>query len=133
MKKLIITLPLLLAGVFVNAQEQDTLAINQKKSERNMLLNAESASTPREINIGLPESGGGAIVYVDGMAHGISLPRSQYHWAGASMFESKGSIGLMDAVISTGQIGILMDSRTRFGGDELSGTVTLGSSTNGCR
>ena len=131
MKKLIITLPLILAGVFLSAQEQDTLAVNQKKSERNMLLNAESASTPREINIGLPESGGGAIVYVDGMAHGISLPRSQYHWAASNMFVSQGSIGLMDAVISAGQISVLMDSRTRFGGDKFSGAVTLGSSTNG--
>ena len=67
-------LAFLAVGVAAGAQETDTLATGQKKSERNMLLNAESASAPREINIGLPESGGGAKVYVDGMAHGISLP-----------------------------------------------------------
>ena len=102
-------LPLMAGGV-LNAQETDTLATGQKKSERNMLLNAESASTPREINIGLPESGGGAKVYVDGLAHGISLPRSQYHWAGSHMFVPKGSIGLMEAVITAGEISILLDS-----------------------
>ena len=123
-------LPLFFAGVCVAAQEADTLA-TEKKSERNMLLNAEAASVPREINIGLPESGGGAIVYVDGMAHGISLPRSQFHWAGGHMFVSKGSVSLMDAVITAGQVGILVDSRTRLGGDELAGAFTVGSSTNG--
>lgn len=123
-------LPLLFAGVVLHAKEADTLATVQK-SERNMLLNAESASTPREINIGLPESGGGAKVYVDGMAHGVSLPRSQYHWAGAHMFRSNGSIGLMEAVITAGDISVLLDSRTRIGGDRISGDFTIGSSTNG--
>ena len=128
---IIFMLLLSIAGGVLNAQEVDTLATGQKKSERNMLLNAESASTPREINIGLPESGGGAKVYVDGLAHGISLPRSQYHWAGSHMFVPKGSIGLMEAVITAGEISILLDSRTRVGGDEFSGAFTVGSSTNG--
>ena len=127
---MILMLPLLFAGVVLHAEEADTLATVQK-SERNMLLNAESASTPREINIGLPESGGGAKVYVDGMAHGVSLPRSQYHWAGAHMFRSNGSIGLMEAVITAGDISVLLDSRTRIGGDRISGDFTIGSSTNG--
>ena len=131
MRKVIFMISLLVAGVTSGAQEADTLATGQKKSERNMLLNAESASTPREINIGLPESGGGAKVYVDGMAHGISLPRSQYHWAGGHMFVPKGSISLMDAVITAGEISVLLDSRTRVGGDEFSGAFTIGSSTNG--
>lgn len=127
---MILMLTLLFAGVVLHAEEADTLATVQK-SERNMLLNAESASTPREINIGLPESGGGAKVYVDGMAHGVSLPRSQYHWAGAHMFRSNGSIGLMEAVITAGDISVLLDSRTRIGGDRISGDFTIGSSTNG--
>lgn len=128
---MIFILSLTIAGVSIHAQEADTLGTGQKKSDRNMLLNAESASTPREINIGLPESGGGAKVYVDGMAHGISLPRSQYHWAGGHMFVPKGSISLMDAVITAGEISVLLDSRTRLGGDEFSGAFTIGSSTNG--
>ena len=127
---MILMLPLLFAGVVLHAEEADTLATVQK-SERNMLLNAESASTPREINIGLPESGGGAKVYVDGMAHGVSLPRSQYHWAGAHMFRSNGPVGLMEAVITAGEISVLLDSRTRIGGDRISGDFTIGSSING--
>ena len=131
MRRKILILPLLFLGVLVSAQEADTLVAGANKSERNMLLNAEAASVPREINIGLPESGGGAIVYVDGMAHGISLPRSQFHWAGGHMFVPKGSVSLMEAVITAGQVGILVDSRTRLGSDEYSGAFTVGSSTNG--
>jgi len=131
MRRMMFILAFLAVGVMAAAQETDTLSTGQKKSERNMLLNAESASAPREINIGLPESGGGAKVYVDGMAHGISLPRSQYHWAGSHMFVPKGSIGLMEAVVTAGEISILLDSRTRVGGDKFSGAFTVGSSTNG--
>ena len=132
MKKLLFVLfSLMLSGASLVAQEPDSLTVSEKKSERNMLLNAESASTPREINIGLPESGGGATVYIDGLSHGINLPRSQYHWAGAHMFRSNGSIGLMDAVITAGEYAVLLDSRTRLGSEALSGDFTIGSSTNG--
>jgi len=130
-KKYLILLIFLLPAVLLNAQDADSLSVTEKKSERNMMLNAESASVPREINIGLPADGGGAMVYVDGMAHGMSLPRSQYHWAGGNSFTTAGSIGLMDAAITYGEICVLMDSRTRLGGDEFSGAVTIGSSTNG--
>ena len=125
------TFMLLLAGISMLAQDADTLAVSEKKSERNMMLNAESATAPREINIGLPESGSGAIVYVDGMKHAHGLPRSQFHWSGGNAYEPNGSIGLMEAVITTGEIGVLMDSKTRMGGDTMSGAFTLGSSTNG--
>lgn len=37
--------------------------------DKTTLLNAESASVPREINIGLPDSGNGAIIYIDGTKH----------------------------------------------------------------
>ena len=57
-----------------------------QKDNRNMMLNAESATVPREINIGLPESGKGAVVIVDGTKHAMGLPRSQYHWAGGNSY-----------------------------------------------
>ena len=131
MRRLFFVVLSVLAVQVVSAADTDTLAVSDKKSERNMMLNAESATAPREINIGLPESGSGAIVYVDGMKHAHGLPRSQFHWSGGNAYHRNGSIGLMEAVITTGEIGVLMDSRTRMGGDVLSGAFTLGSSTNG--
>ncbi len=129
--KIVLTVLSVMAVQVLFAGNTDTLAVSEKKSERNMMLNAESATAPREINIGLPESGSGAIVYVDGMKHAHGLPRSQYHWSGGNAYEPNGSIGLMEAVITTGEIGVLMDSRTRMGDEKMSGTFTLGSSTNG--
>ena len=129
--KIVLTVLSVMAVQVLFAGNTDTLAVSEKKSERNMMLNAESATAPREINIGLPESGSGAIVYVDGMKHAHGLPRSQFHWSGGNAYEPNGSIGLMEAVITTGEIGVLMDSRTRMGDEKMSGTFTLGSSTNG--
>lgn len=131
MKKLFITAVLGLAALTLQAQETDTLTVSEKKSERNMMLNAESATVPREINIGLPEGGSGAIVYIDGAKHAHGLPRSQFHWSGGNAYASTGSIGLMEAVITSGEIGVLVDSKTRMGTEQLSGAFTMGTSTNG--
>ena len=100
MKKVMIMFPLLMAGTVLCAQPVDTVAVDKKKSERNMMLNAESATVPREINIGLPEGGNGAIVYVDGAKHAHGLPRSQFHWSGGNAYERSGSIGLMEAALA---------------------------------
>lgn len=128
---MILIFPLFLAGILMTAQEADSLDVGEKKSERNMMLNAESATVPREINIGLPEGGNGAIVYVDGAKHAHGLPRSQFHWSGGNAYEPQGSISLMEAVITSGEIGVLVDSRTKLGTDVLQGAFTVGSSTNG--
>ena len=131
MNRILIFLTLCLASFPMYADIADTLDVQEKKSERNMMLNAESATVPREINIGLPEGGNGAIVYVDGAKHAHGLPRSQFHWSGGNAYSSTGSIGLMEAVITSGEIGVLVDSRTRLGTDDFSGAFTVGSSTNG--
>lgn len=113
----------------------DTLQVNREskagKSERNMLLNAESANMPREINVGLPDSGTGAVVFMNGAKHACGLPKSFFHWAGGNTYEKIGSISLMESVISTGEIGVLVDSYTRLGKDNFSGAITVESSTNG--
>ena len=131
MRNTIVMFLLFMAGIILNAQDVDSLARVEKKSERNMMLNAESATVPREINIGLPDGGNGAIVYIDGAKHAHGLPRSQFHWSGGNAYEPQGSISLMEAVITSGEIGVLVDSRTRLGTDVLQGAFTLGSSTNG--
>ena len=132
MKKMFILAVLVIASLPLSAgNDRDTLAVAEKKSERNMMLNAESATVPREINIGLPEGGSGAIVYVDGAKHAHGLPRSQFHWSGGNAYGAQGTIGLMEAVITSGEIGVLVDSRTRMGTDEFTGAFTVGTSTNG--
>lgn len=109
----------------------DSTSVHCGSGNLNMMLNAESATVPREINIGLPESGNGAVIMIDGMRHGQGPVRSQYHWCGGNSYLPSGSIGLIDAVITSGEICILVDSRTRTGGPSLSGAFTLGTSSNG--
>lgn len=118
----IVSVAVLCAPLLLTAQNKDT---------RNVLLNAETASVPREINIGLPGSGNGAGVYVDGLKHAQGLPRGHYHWAGGNAYEPVGTIGLMEASVRAGEIGVLVDSRTRLGRDTLSGAFTVASSSNG--
>lgn len=98
---------------------------------RNMLLNAESATVPREINIGLPENGSGAIVYVDGTKHSQGLSRSQFHWQSGNSYLPVKSISLMEAVITTGEIGVLVDSHTKLGGEKIQGDFSIGTSSFG--
>ncbi|MBO4341053.1 MAG: TonB-dependent receptor [Bacteroidales bacterium] len=100
------------------------------KSNRNVMLNAESASAPREINIGLP-SDGGAFITIDGFAHAHGVPTGTHHWPGSNALMPVGTIGLMESVLWLGEYGLSVDSRTRFGGDSLSGAFTGTSSNNG--
>ncbi len=101
------------------------------EDDKGMMLNAESASVPREINIGLPDSGNGAIIYIDGTKHAQGILKGYWHWAGGNSYSQNGTISLVDAVIRTGEIAVVLDSRTRLGSDRLSGIFTAGSSTNG--
>ena len=56
MNLLLVVTTLMVGGL---SQVADTLATQDKGNERNMMLNAESATVPREINIGLPDTGNG--------------------------------------------------------------------------
>ena len=109
----------------------DTLETAEQGNERNMMLNAESASVPREINIGLPDTGNGAAVYLDGSKHSFGIPEGYHHWAGGNSYESTGMLSLMEAVIRVGQVGVMVQSNTRLGTEKTTGKFTAGSSTNG--
>ena len=102
-----------------------------QEDKRNVMLNAESASAPRVINIGLPDSSNGAVVFVDGLKHAMGLPRSQYHWAGGNAYEKVGTIDFMEAVVQYGEYSVPVNSVTRVGSDVFSGTFTGASSSNG--
>ena len=102
-----------------------------QEDKRNVMLNAESASAPRVINVGLPDNSNGAVVFVDGLKHALGPPRSHYHWAGGHAQASVGTIDFMEAVVKYGEYSIPVDSRTRMGSDVLSGAFTVATSSNG--
>ena len=99
--------------------------------KRNVMLNAESASAPRVINVGLPDSANGAVVFVDGLKHAMGLPRSQYHWAGGNAYEKVGTIDFMEAVVQYGEFSVPVNSVTRVGADVISGAFSGTTSSNG--
>lgn len=117
-------LAILLAAVFVGTARG-------QEDKRNVMLNAESGSAPRVINVGLPDSSNGAVVFVDGLKHAMGLPRSQYHWAGGNAYEKVGTMDFMEAVVQYGEFSVPVDSRTRVGADVLSGAFTGATSSNG--
>lgn len=102
-----------------------------QEDKRNVMLNAESASAPRVINIGLPDSANGAVVFVDGLKHAMGLPRSQYHWAGGNSYEKVGTIDFMEAVVQYAEFSMPVNSVTRVGSSVLSGAFTGSTSSNG--
>ena len=130
-KVLIISLSVLSNNLESPLPQADSVKLEEKGNDRNMMLNAESATVPREINIGLPDTGNGAAVYLDGSKHSFSLPEGYQHWVGCNSYESTGMLSLMESVIRVGQVGVMVQSNTRLGTEKTTGKFTAGSSTNG--
>lgn len=122
-------------SVSANAQQLDSLKnkdnfIASKSTEgnnRNILLNAESATKPREISIGLPASNGGTEVYEDGMLVGYYFwpVGHETHWRGGESYSSVSTLSIGQNAIRSGYVGYAVDSYTRLGGDQLHGSALL--------
>ena len=103
---------------------------NKEKGDRGVMLNAETADAPREISIGLPTDGSAAVCE-DGLKHGYTFIKSRSHWAGGNAYSTVGLRGLSECIIKTGDIGIVVDSHTKLGGDKLEGAVSAKTSSFG--
>lgn len=110
------------------SQEADSLKAG---GDRGVMLNAESASMPREISIGLPTGDNGAAICEDGVKHSYSFVKGHYHWAGGNAYSSVGLRGLSESVIRTGDIGMVVDSYTKLGVENHAGVFSFKSSTFG--
>lgn len=112
----------------VFAQQTDSKKTN---GDRGVMLNAESASVPRDISIGLPTSDSGASIVEDGVKHSYSFVKGRYHWAGGNAYSSAKLRSLAESIIKTGDIGIVLESTTKTGGDRLEGAFSFKTSTFG--
>lgn len=101
------------------------------KDDSEALQNAESSSIPREIPIGLPESGTGSTIMEDGLKMTQAVVRDYFHWAGGAAYSSVRVMSLTESLIRSGDVGMVVDSRTRLGTDKASGEVNARTSTNG--
>lgn len=117
-----------LLGVEASAQEADSLKTG---GDRGVMLNAETASVPRDISIGLPTSDGGASICEDGVKHSYSFVKGRYHWTGGNSYETVRLRSLAESIIKTGDIGIVVESISKTGGDRVEGAFSFKTSTFG--
>jgi len=135
MKKITVLLSLILLSSVAGAQQVDSLKKNEitassKDSEgnnRNILLNAESSTKPREISIGLPASNGGTEIYEDGMLVGYYFWPIEHetHWRGGESYSEVSTLSLGQNAIRSGYVGYAVDSYTRLGGDKIHGSAVF--------
>ena len=127
--KLIFCSIFLLSSFTLVAQTQDP---DSRKDDRNVMLNAESANKPRQINIGLNSEAYGTIVVEDGLLSSfIDYPLySHFHWAGGNSYSSSSLFSLGETAMNYAHMGFALDSRTALGGDKFAGAVTLATSTD---
>ncbi len=119
---------LLSITTFMGAMAQDALTDSTKNtsgdSNRNVLMNASSATQPRQISLGLPISGY-AYIFEDG------LPVSYYNyqvypyksWHNGVSHESVRTMGPQDMVLKYGVITYSVDSWSKLAGDQLEGKL----------
>ena len=100
-------------------------ADNKEGGDRNVMLNASSASKPREIQIGLPSTAGGTDIFEDGLPVGyFSWPLMHYmHWRGGVSHDKVGLMNLSETALTSGNVGYTVDSYTRFGGEKFQGNI----------
>ena len=119
---------LLSITAFMGAMAQDALTDSTKNTSgdnnRNVLMNASSATQPRQISLGLPISGY-AYIFEDG------LPVSYYNyqvypyksWHNGVSHESVRTMGPQDMVLKYGVITYSVDSWSKLAGDQLEGKL----------
>ena len=124
----VLTITLLGITTFIGTRAQDVVTDTMKNvsgdSNRNVLMNASSASQPRQISLGLPISGY-AYIYEDG------LPVSYYNyqvypyksWHSGVSHEAVQTMGPQDMVLKYGVITYSVDSRSKLAGDKFEGKL----------
>ena len=126
-KAITITILSLLMTAETSAQTvvaDSTKTSSGEGSNRNMLMNASSASQPRQISLGLPISGN-AYIYEDG------LPVSYYNyqvypyksWHNGVSHESVQTMSPQDMVLKYGVIAYSVDSKTKLAGNRFEGKM----------
>lgn len=124
----LLTTTLLSITTCMSVMAQDVLTDSAKNtsgdSNRNVLMNASSATQPRQISLGLPISGH-AYIFEDG------LPVSYYNyqlypyksWHNGVSHESVRTMGPQDMVLKYGVITYSVDSWSKLAGDQLEGKM----------
>jgi len=114
----------MISGIHAQETTSDSIKTTTQKSNRNLLMNAASASQPRQISLGLPMKGN-AYIFEDG------LPVSYYNfqiypyksWHSGVSHESTSTMTPQEMVLRYGIISYSVDSKSKLAGDEFEGKV----------
>lgn len=116
-----------MVGDTIKVKTSQTAESKVVATNRNVMLNAENNTNPREINIGLPANVGGMTILEDG------LPVVYYYWPDMPTFSWRQSVGLsqvglmgINKVAATlGDMGYAVDSYSQMGTEKLRGIAKL--------
>lgn len=99
----------------------------------NMMLNASDESTPRFINVGLPEATGGTLVTENGMdvSLDVNALRTNQVWRQDGSFSRGDSRNLDETAIKYGNVGVSMSTNSKKGGKQFAGAVNIKSNSFG--
>lgn len=125
----------LVSSNYALAQEvkKDSTVNNKEVANRNVLLSAESADQPRQINIGLPSATTGATIFENGLPISYNAwPDIPYtSWFGGSSYKRVGVMNLGETALQYGAVAYAVNSYTRNSGDTFGGSVNYKINTFG--
>lgn len=106
---------------------------NQSGKDNNMMLNAADETSPRFINVGLPEGTGGTVVSENGLliTPDTYLMMPNQAWRQDGSFQKPGSWGLSQTAIKMGEVGISMATFTRKGQNKFVGHFNYHTNSHG--
>ena len=93
----------------------------------NMMLNASDESSPRFINVGLPEATGGTVVTENGMpvTYDTNALTTNKAWRQDGSFTKGTSRNLAETAIKLGEVGVSMSTVSKQGGKKFAGAVNF--------
>lgn len=126
---------LAMCAVPMNAQkkkakvaEKDSIATTSVgRDADNMMLNASDESSPRFINVGLPEATGGTVVTENGMpvTYDTNALTTNKAWRQDGSFTKGASRNLAETAIKLGEVGVSMSTISKQGGKKFAGVVNF--------
>lgn len=108
------------------AMPKDTIA-TVTSGNGNMMLNASDESTPRSINVGLPEATGGTLVTENGMDVSLDyfVLKTNQAWRQDGSFARGDSRNLAETAIKYGNVGVSMNTPSKKGSNRFAGAVNF--------
>ena len=126
---------LAMCAVPMNAQkkkakiaEKDSLTTaSVGRDADNMMLNASDESTPRFINVGLPEATGGTVVTENSMpvSYDTNALSTNKAWRQDGSFTKGASRNLAETAIKLGEVGVSMSTVSKQGRKKFAGAVNF--------